>query len=138
MKKIILSLSIILFGFCASAQYSYNKVITTENVELSYKWRNTKLFDTSSPLDLALKLKNSNDSAVMVNFSVQYYMDGILDGTTQIDDFCIKKNRTARGEYNGLILKSEGKTEEVVTSEGFKLEFSDLNIRKVASCESKN
>lgn len=137
MKKLILSLSIILCSIYVSAQYSYTKVNDTNQISLSYKWRNTKLFDTKSPLELALKLKNKSDSSVMVNFSVQYYIDGILDGTTQINDFCIKKNRTARGEYNGLILKSDNKTEELVKSDRFTLEFSELSINKVANCESR-
>ncbi len=137
MKKLILSILIVLFSIIASAQYNYSQIITTNKVDISYKWRNTKLFDTNSPLELAIKLKNRNDSAVQVSFSVDYYINGLLDGTTKIDEFCIKKNRAARGEYNGLLLTSEGKTEQLVTSEDFKVEFNSIDIKKVASCAEK-
>ncbi len=138
MKKFTLSLSITLLGLIASAQYSYTAVNTLNNVELSYKWRNTVLFDTDSNLELAIKLKNRNDSAVSVSFAVDYYINGMLDGTTLIENYCIEAKKTARGEYNGLLLNSEGKTEELVTSEEFKLEFNNVSIKKVAGCEGKN
>lgn len=137
MKKLTLSISILLFTLIASAQYNYTQVSNVDKVEISYKWRNTKLFDTDSPLELAIKLKNRNDSSVQVSFTVDYYINGLLDGTTKIEEFCIKKNKTARGEYNGLLLTSEGKTEELVTSEEFKVEFNSIDIKKVTSCDEK-
>lgn len=137
MKKLTLSISILLFSLIASAQYNYTQVSNVDKVDISYKWRNTKLFDTDSPLELAIKLKNRNDSSVQVSFSVDYYINGLLDGTTKIEEFCIKKNKTARGEYNGLLLTSEGKTEELVTSEEFKVEFNSIEIKKVPSCDEK-
>lgn len=137
MKKLTLSISILLFSLIASAQYNYTQVSNVDKVDISYKWRNTKLFDTDSPLELAIKLKNRNDSSVQVSFSVDYYINGLLDGTTKIEEFCIKKNKTARGEYNGLLLTSEGKTEELVTSEEFKVEFNSIDIKKVPSCDEK-
>lgn len=137
MKELTLSISILLFSLIASAQYNCTQVSTVDKVDISYKWRNTKLFDTDSPLELAIKLKNRNDSSVQVSFSVDYYINGLLDGTTKIEEFCIKKNKTARGEYNGLLLTSEGKTEELVTSEEFKVEFNSIDIKKVPSCDEK-
>lgn len=137
MKKLTLSISILIFSLIASAQYNYTQVSNVDKVDISYKWRNTKLFDTDSPLELAIKLKNRNDSSVQVSFSVDYYINGLLDGTTKIEEFCIKKNKTARGEYNGLLLTSEGKTEELVTSEEFKVEFNSIDIKKVPSCDEK-
>ena len=137
MKELTLSISILLFSLIASAQYNYTQVSNVDKVDISYKWRNTKLFDTDSPLELAIKLKNRNDSSVQVSFSVDYYINGLLDGTTKIEEFCIKKNKTARGEYNGLLLTSEGKTEELVTSDEFKVEFNSIDIKKVPSCNEK-
>ncbi len=138
MKNPILFILALLSCYFVHAQYSYNLAVKTEKVELSYKWKNTVLFDTDSELELALKIKNRNDSAVLVSFSADYYIDGRLDAITKITNYCVEAKKTARGEYNGLILTSQGKTEELVKSDAFELHFNNFSVSKTDNCNEED
>jgi hypothetical protein len=138
MKKNLLIIIALLSTYLSQAQYSYSPAVKTEKVELSYKWKNTVLFDTDSELELALKIKNRNDSAVLISFSVDYYINGRLDAITEITDYCLAAKKTARGEYNGLILTSKGKTEELIKSDAFELHFNNFSVTKTGDCDDKD
>ncbi len=138
MKNPILFTLALFSCYFAHGQYSYKLAVKTEKVELSYKWKNKVLFDTDSELELALKIKNRNDSAVLVNFSAEYYIDGRLDAITQITDYCIEAKKTARGEYNGIILTSQGKTEKLIKSDAFELHFNNFSVIKTESCNEED
>jgi hypothetical protein len=137
MKKFLIASSILLITVTGFAQCKYNEAVSNENVVLSYKWKKAKCLDKNSEMELRIKIKNLKKSAVLVDFNADYYLDGVLQETSVIEDFCIKSKRTARGKVNGIILKPNAEIIEIRDKENFKLEFSGVTIEETEACAKK-
>jgi hypothetical protein len=134
MKKALILSAILLVSLTSFAQCKYNEAVSNENVILSYKWKRAKSFDKNSDMELRIKIKNLKKSAILVDFNADYYLDGILQETSVVEDFCIKSKRTARGKVNGIILKPNSAIIEIREKENFKLEFSGLSTEETEAC----
>lgn len=138
MTKKIQLISLLLFlSTSIFAQCKYEEYTTKDNVELSYKWKRTKLFDKTSPKVVLIKLENENDYSALISFKADYYLDGVLEETNTITDFCMKANKTYRGKINGIILETEKLNNGDFRQDGFKLEFNDIKIEKTEGCSSE-
>ncbi len=137
MKKLQLISLLLILSSSIFAQCKYEVQSKTDQVELSYKWKRTKLFDKSSPKVVLIKLKNENDYAALINFKADYYIDGILEETNTITDFCMKASKTYRGKINGIILQTEKLNNADFEKENFKLEFNDIKITQTEGCNSE-
>ncbi|MBR9833116.1 hypothetical protein GYB57_13290 [bacterium] len=137
MKKILTLSAILFLSITSFAQCKYNEGVSNDDIQLFYQWKRAKLFDKNSDIELRIKIKNLKKTAILVDFNADYYLDGVLQETSVIEDFCIKSKRTARGKVNGIIIKPTPEIVEIREKENFKLEFSGLKSEQTEACAEK-
>lgn len=118
----------------ASAQRRYVDHSTVEGVEIQYRWTNSRFFDRSSPLELRLKIKNTNDYPVSVTYDVEFYMGPILEETSDDTQLCINPKLAKTGRINGMYYRSSTLSNEQLESDEFSWELTNLEIERVESC----
>ena len=133
-KRIILLLIVSFFGLQSYGQFCYDEYTTKDNVKISYKWKDVK----DGPKELRFKLKNRNKYPVMVNLEVDYYMSGILQESSVLEDFCLNKKQLVAGKMNGVIFTTTELSNEDLESEDFKLEINNISIEKTERCPEKD
>jgi ribonucleotide reductase beta subunit family protein with ferritin-like domain len=132
----ILITGIFLFAIttCSFAQKWEIKGIY-DDIVISYKWRKEKILKKESPLILLLSIKNNRARDVLVKFAVNYYWEGILHSSSNMNSYCIKKNRKIRGKLHGLAYSSGEFTEEQIHDELFIWEISDFEVTEATDCK---
>jgi hypothetical protein len=127
----------ILFNSQIMAQREYKPLTSSEDIYFSYKWKHTKFLKKSSPLMLSLKLKNINNFHAKVNFTVDYYWQGIRNASSAPNSICIKSNRTAKGGIKNLTFDRAKLSDEDIMSEDFILEISGISIEEAVRCRRR-
>ncbi len=134
--KAILIISIVIFA-CGNifAQKEYQNLESKEGIDISYKWKHSKILKKDSPLKLILKIKNSNDYNTQVNFTIDYFWQAIRNASSEPNTICIKSNRTAKGRMKKLGFDRAEFSDEEVLSDEFTLDVSGLEIKIVDRCK---
>ncbi len=140
MKKIfVFSVFTLLFVFFAAshqsiAQRRYVDHSTVEGVEIQYRWASSKWLDSSSPLELRLKIKNNNDYPVAVTYDIEFYMGAVLEETSDETELCINPKLAKTGRINGMYYRSSSLRNRDIESDEFSWEITNLEIERVESC----
>lgn len=137
MKKAIL---LILVGIFLSpvflySQKKFQKLDEVDNVTISYRWKQSKMLKKDSPLALFIKIKNANEYAVKVEFTVDYFFDGMTKASSEKQNYCLKKGGAIIGRMKKSGFDSSGFTEEELFSDRFVLEVNEVEVGKVDKCK---
>ena len=136
--KFILCISIIvMFSGDLAAQKQYQSLSDEEGIEFSYRWKPSRILKKESPLMLSLKIRNSNDFHASVNFTVDYFWQGIRNASSEPNRLCIKANRTARGRIRNLTFDRAKFSDEDIMSDNFTLDISGIEVTQVERCRKK-
>jgi hypothetical protein len=117
-----------------SAQRRYVDHSTVEGVEIQYRWANSSFFDKSSPLELRLKIKNTNDYPVTITYDLEFYMGPVLEETSDETELCINPKLAKTGRINGMFYRSQTLSNQQLESDQFSWEITNLEITRVESC----
>ncbi len=117
----------------ARAQF-YDEFKTEEGVEFSYRWTRSNFFDRSSPLELRLKVKNTNDYPVEVSFQVDFYMGPVVKESSHTTKLCIRRKLAKTGRLNGVYYRSSVLSNEEIESDEFEWMLEELEIKRVEDC----
>jgi hypothetical protein len=117
-----------------SAQRRYVDHSTVEGVEIQYRWANSSFFDKSSPLELRLKIKNTNDYPVSISYDIEFYMGPVLEETSDDTQLCINPKLAKTGRINGMFYRSKALSNQQLESDQFSWELTNLEITRVESC----
>ncbi len=112
----------------------YQEFKTEDGVEFSYRWSRSSFFDRSSPLELRLKVQNTNDYPVEVSFQVDFYMGPVVKESSQTTELCIRPKLAKTGRLNGVYYRSSVLSNEEIESDDFEWLIEDLEIKKVEGC----
>ena len=137
LRSILVISIIILSAGNLIAQKDYQSLTSNEGIDISYKWKHSKILKKESPLMLFLKLQNSNEYHANVNFTVDYYWQGIRSASSEPNSICIKSNRTAKGRIKKLTFDRAKLSDEDVLSDDFTLDISEIDIERVDQCKRK-
>lgn len=134
----ILAISLVIFvSMSCNAQFwAYNTFKETKGVEFSYKLVNEKRLDPESPKVISLKIKNTNNYPVKIEFGLEYYWKLKRVGYSDTKEMCFLPKEMAVGRINDLLYRLEGYTGEQMESDDFKWNLYNLKIEKVEKCES--
>lgn len=116
------------------AQTKYELKSTVEGVEFYYKWSRSKFFKKSSPPQLRVKIRNSNDFPVQYTFGLDLFDKGKTKGEVLPETFAIGAKATKAGKTNGHYYEFEVTWEEI-KSPDFEVEFTDLSVEPVVQLE---
>lgn len=117
----------------ARAQF-YDEFKTEDGVEFSYRWTRSNFFDRSSPLELRLKVKNTNDYPVEVSFQVDFYMGPVVKESSNTTKLCIRPKLAKTGRLNGVYYRSSVLSNEEIESDDFEWILEELEIKRVEDC----
>lgn len=117
-----------------NAQRRYTDHSTVEGIEIQYRWGNSKFFDKSSPLELRLKIKNTNSYPVNVTYDIEFYMGAVLKETSDETELCINPKLAKTGRINGMFYRSNSLRNSEIESEEFSWEITNLEIERTESC----
>jgi len=137
MKKIIILTAIFLIGINTEsivARNKYKPLKEQEGVNFYYKWRPAKLFKKDSNYILVLKIENTNDNAVNINFKLDYYWQSILQASSPELQFCINARHKKRGKLQKLGFDTSDFSMDQINSGQFILELADIKIEKSEKC----
>jgi hypothetical protein len=137
MKYILLISAFILFSSNLFAQKDYQVLASIEGVEVSNKWKHSKVCKKDSPLMLFLKLKNTNDYPVNINVTVDYFWQGIRAASSEPINLCIKSNRSSKGRIKKLTFDRSRFSDADILSAEFTLDISSVKIIQVNHCKKK-
>jgi len=131
MKKIFI-LAILFYSTVNMFAQKYQPFKSQDGVDFSNAWLKPG-FTEGKPVELLFKIKNNNKYAVLLTYSVDYYLNGELKESVELY-YCLKAKKTATGKLNGLFFISEKLTNEQILSKGFKWELNDLKVKEVTDC----
>jgi len=131
---IVLAFFITNFSFAQILKNKENP-IKTEGLEICYKWKPSKFFNKKSPLQLNVKVKNTNNYCVKISLKVSYFKSGILQEESDTVTNCINPLKTAGGGKKGLNFSAGNFTNDEIRSEDFSFEIIPLEIIKMRSCK---
>ena len=137
LKSILIISSIILINGNLIAQKDYQNLTSNEGIDISYKWKHSKILKKDSPLILFLKLKNTNDYNATVKFTVDYFWNGIRNASSEGNNICIKANRSVKGKIKKMTFDTAKFSDEDLFSENFTLDISGFELKKVENCKKK-
>ncbi|MDD4149590.1 MAG: hypothetical protein PHE33_06135 [Bacteroidales bacterium] len=136
MKKYFLVLILIITSFAVQAQFGYkNSLEAIDGVEIKYKVVNEKMFDKSSPAQLRLKLKNTNDYDIKLNFEVEYQIDftkKYQSGNIEID---IPRKSAKTGKMHGLVFEIKSNNKNIFKSDDAEWIFTTFEVEKIEELE---
>ncbi len=139
MKNIFFFMALAFFtlGFMeTSAQKNpYQEFKTVDGVIIDYKWSNSKPLNRSSPLELRLRIRNTNGHAVKVVFTVDFYMKLKLTETSEEVELCILPGRWKTGRTNGVYFQPENLTNKQLRSDDFHWDINDMTVEVTETCE---
>lgn len=134
--------SIILFSIISTAsfaQFGYkNKLEPVNGVERSYKIVHEKHSDKSSPAQIRLKLKNTNDFDVNIKLEIEYrtgLTERFNSGSIEI---CIQKKSTKAGKISGLVFELKTNDIEIFNGENAEWEFTHFDVEQIEDCKVFN
>lgn len=125
-------------GLEAYSQEQYQHYVTEDGVVIDYKWSHSKLLNKTSPLELRLRIKNTNEHAVNLTFVVDYYMGPLLHESSEEVELCIRPGALKLGKMNGVYFVPETLSNEQIRSEEFKLEINGISVTKTEECPAKS
>ena len=120
---------VLTFVFQANAQFGYKKHSEKDGITVFYKWKHSKIFNKNSPLELNLKIKNTNDYTVNSKISVLYYIDGVLNQENNLSFEGLKPVKFYILYMAGIGLYSELSNEQL-TSESFTWKLEILEVER--------
>lgn len=118
----------------ASSQRRYVDHSIVDGVEIQYRWANSKWLDSSSPLELRLKIKNNNDYPVEVSYTIEFFMGPMHEESSDVTELCINPKLAKTGRINGMYYQSSSLSNQQLESDEFTWEIEDLEIVEVESC----
>jgi len=131
-RSIFASVFVILM-LSVSAQEKYTEKVSTEDVDIHYKWKYPMTGGVAGPSELLLKVKNKNDDAISISFEVAYTMNIRTVATFEVDT-CLKSKKTIYGKMNGLYFIAPDITNDELMSDGFVWEINDLAVEEIEKC----
>lgn len=117
------------------AQNDWQEKMTSENVVIKSRWKESKRKNENKEAVLNLLIENNNSSPVNIKFKVSYFDVGVAKETSDEISVCIKSNKKAKGRKSGLCLSSSGKSMTDIGDEAFTWEIVDLVVEKTNACK---
>lgn len=134
-----LLVSILLFTIISSAsfaQFGYkNKLEPVNGVQISYKIVHEKFSDKSSPAQIRIKLKNTNDFDVNIKFGIEYTIGLTKRYNSGSVETCIPQKSTQAGKISGLVFELKTHDVEIFKSENAEWEFTHFEVEQVDDCK---
>ena len=139
MKKsrivLLLSLILLLAMSVAEAQKNYIQVGEKDGVEFSYLWKKSKVLKKDSPMILFLQIDNANEHNVSVDFTVDYYWNGIRSASSDPNNRCIKAGKTLKGKIKDLTFEKAGYSDQDIASASFSMDVTGVKVTRVETCK---
>ena len=128
--KISLLLSIMLISVSAFAQFGYkHKLDPNSGLEIKYKYAHEKIFNKNSPLNLRIKIKNTNNYDVNLSFIVIYEKGIATQFESELISIDIKSGRARTGKWHGLNFETGYNSEEKLKSDEFTWHFDTFEVK---------
>lgn len=132
MKYVIAIFSLLIISITALAQFGYkNSLETIEGVEIKYKVVHEKFFDKESPVQLRLKLKNTNDYLINLNFEIEYQSDFTKKYQSGEISLEIPRKSAKTGKMHGLVFEINSTDKNVFNSDDAEWIFTNFEVKKI-------
>lgn len=127
-------LSFFALSFSSQAQDIYSIILEDEQVVISYQTLEVKKKGLSIP-EIRFSIENKSDSALNVNFLINFEYEMEIVEVTAVEDVCIDAGKTKKGKIKGLFYQPETLTLEQLRSEDFDIILDDLILVRVVNCK---
>lgn len=131
---------VVLFTFILAtssiyAQEELKEKLTKDGVIVTYEWKPSDKKDPESKLQLCVVINNTNEHAVKMAFTVEFYFKGEVHEESLIQKMCLKPGKKIKGKKYGLCWISDELTNEEINGSDFKWEMGELKIEKKDACK---
>ena len=137
MKYVLAIFSLIIISTGVFAQFGYkNSLETKEGIEIKYKVVHEKFFDNESPVQLRLKLKNTNDYSVNLNFEIEYQIDFTKKYQSGEITLEIPRKSAKTGKMHGLVFEINSTDKNVFDSDDAEWIFTIFEVERLKELEN--
>lgn len=134
MKQITIILSAFFIQFSASAQEAPKVKTEKDGIVITYQFSElTGKRAEEGPQELCLFVKNNNDHAMKVQFSVVFFEDGAVDEESGDITLCIEPGKEVKGKKLGLCLLIDEDNDKNMAQGSFDWDLEELHIEE-GSC----
>ena len=116
------------------AQKKFTRISEQDGAAFYYKWKPSKCLKKDSPLMLILMVSNSKQSNAEIDFTVDYYWQGIRAASSEPKTICVRAGKKMKGKYRNLAFDRSRFSNEDLLSDEFILEISGVTVSEVDSC----
>ncbi len=135
--KLLLTIVAVFISISLCFSAKFKSIQSNEGVEFSYKWKNSKFFDKTSPLVLVVKVKNSNNYAVEVTYTVDYFWQGITKASSDEKVVCVKQKKAIVLDGRKQGFDTGNFTNDEILSENFIMELNGIKVEKTDLCKKQ-
>jgi hypothetical protein len=118
----------------AQAQKGYTQYQKVNGLEISTKWGKAKDADGVKKDALLLKVENTEDKAVTLDFDINFYYEGMLRESGRIEGECIPGLKSRVGKLNGIYFVPENFTSEQLENSNFNFTLDEIEVEEVDEC----
>lgn len=135
-RKVTFVIVLILISLSVYSQQKEVKsdMLSLNGVEFWHKWKSSKC-SKKTPVQLNVKVKNTNTYSVKVELQINYFQSGILKEQSDTISLCLNPNQTKQGSKNGLNFSSGSFTKAEINNPSFTYEVNPIKIIKMRSCQ---
>ena len=131
---IILTTVLISLTTTSDAQIRYTDFETIEDVKIEYRWQRSNIFKSETRTILNLRIENTNDYPVNIEFVVGFYESGKLEYKSEDMEKCFEAGERKRGGLADLRFQCTELTRNAIESEDFDWEFIHFNVEQTDEC----
>ena len=133
--SITILLAIILSSSAIFSQETLKEKLNKDGVKITYEWKPSDKKDADSKLQLCVVVNNTNEHAVKMAFTVEFYFKGEIHEESLIQKMCLKPGKKIKGKKYGLCWISDELTNEEINGPDFKWELGELKMEKKDACK---
>ncbi len=131
---ILLTILLISLGTTSDAQIRYTEFETKEGVKIEYRWQRSNIFKSETRTILNLRIENTNDYPVNIEFVVGFYESGKLEYKSEDMEKCFDAGERKRGGLADLRFQYTKLTRNQIESEDFDWEFVYFRVEQTDEC----
>ena len=137
MKKLLVLLIATSIVATAFGQGGYNDQLDPiDGVNISYKIIHDVASDETTPAELRLKFKNTNDYAVNISFQIGYSEGMTSSSESEVIVICIPKMASRMGKIHGLNFSVSQEFAKYMTTDKDNWEFISFDVEEIDKCEN--
>lgn len=131
----LMSLALVLgLNIDTKAQRGFSDYGREQDIFIQYRWRASNIFERHANAALILRLTNETQTPAEVSFTISFYREKQVMFRSEDNKICLLPGQSLRGAPADLRFMAEGISLDMVQSDWFRWDISQMQVTPVESC----